>query len=149
MHHLAVLAGDRPPLITSTLRINNNNPLAPLSGMSNNVSQASLLGLKAITAEHAERFEKEGRSATRGSARPKAVEKIKDPFLRPSPGLVKRLAREARNDSKRRHFDDEGPSDEQRRAILEAKAKKYDALKRGDLSGFTDRELAEANIDVS
>ncbi len=117
--------------------------------MSNNVSQASLLGLKAITAEHAERFEKEGRSATRGSARPKAVEKIKDPFLRPSPGLVKRLAREARNDSKRRHFDDDGPSDEQRRAILEAKAKKYDALKRGDLSGFTERELAEANIDVS
>ncbi|BEI84962.1 hypothetical protein CcaverHIS002_0503630 [Cutaneotrichosporon cavernicola] len=117
--------------------------------MSNNVSQASLLGLKAITAEHAERFEKEGRTATRGAARPKAVEKIKDPFLRSSPGLVKRLAREARNDARRRHFDNDGPSDEQRRAILEAKALKYDALKRGDLSGFTERELAEANIDFT
>lgn len=117
--------------------------------MSNNPSQASLLGLKAITAEHADRFQKEGRSAVRGAARPKAVEKIKDPFLRPSPGLVNRLAREARADAKRRQFDDDGPSDEQRRAILEAKARKYDALKRGDLSEFTERELAEANIDVS
>ncbi|GMK55343.1 hypothetical protein CspeluHIS016_0203990 [Cutaneotrichosporon spelunceum] len=117
--------------------------------MPNTISQASLLGLKAITAEHAERFEKEGRTATRGAPRPKAVEKIKDPFLRPSPGLVKRLAREARNDAKRRHFDDDGPSDEQRRVILEAKARKYDALKRGDLSSFTERELAEANIDFT
>lgn len=119
--------------------------------MSNNVSQASLLGLKAITAEHADRFDKEGRTAVRGASRSKQVEKVKDPFLRPSPGLVKRMAREARNEAKRRHFADDGsgPSDEQRRAILEAKAKKYEALKRGDLSGFTERELAETNIDVS
>ncbi|KLT46559.1 hypothetical protein CC85DRAFT_306233 [Cutaneotrichosporon oleaginosum] len=117
--------------------------------MSNTVSQASLLALKAVTAEHEERFEKEGRAAKRGAVRIKAVDKIKDPFLRPSPGLVKRLAREARNEANRRHFDDEGPSDEQRRAILEAKARKYDALKRGDLSGFTERELAEANIDFT
>lgn len=119
--------------------------------MSNNVSQASLLGLKAITAEHADRFDKEGRTAVRGASRSKQVEKVKDPFLRPSPGLVKRMAREARNEAKRRHFTDDGsgPSDEQRRAILEAKAKKYEALKRGDLSGFTERELAESNIDVS
>jgi large subunit ribosomal protein L24e len=79
----------------------------------------------------------------------KDKDKERDPFLRPSPGLVKRLAREARNDAKRRVFDDDTVNDEQRRAILEAKTRKYDALKRGDLSGFSERELAEAAIDVS
>ncbi|KAL1406453.1 hypothetical protein Q8F55_008152 [Vanrija albida] len=110
-----------------------------------NISQASLLELKAITAEHADKFAKEGKGAVRGAPRPKVLDK--DPFLRPSPGLVKRLAREARNDAKQRHFDASGPSDEQRRAILEAKARKYDQLARGDLSGLSERELAEATID--
>ncbi|WOO83982.1 putative protein [Vanrija pseudolonga] len=114
-----------------------------------NISQASLLELKAITAEHADKFAKEGKGAVRGAPRPKALDKAKekDPFLRPSPGLVKRLAREARNDAKQRHFDASGPSDEQRRAILEAKARKYDQLARGDYSGLSERELAEATID--
>jgi hypothetical protein len=74
----------------------------------------------------------------------------KDPFNRPSPGLVKRLAAEARSDAKRRHFQDAaGPSDEQRREILKAKAKKYDALRRGDFSGMTEKEVEESVIDVS
>ena len=73
----------------------------------------------------------------------------KDPFDRPSPGLVKRLAAEARNDAKRRHFQDEGgPNAEQRRDILAAKAKIYEAMSKGDYSALTDRELAESNIDV-
>ncbi|RXK35450.1 hypothetical protein M231_07305 [Tremella mesenterica] len=111
-----------------------------------NISQASLLDLKAITAEHVDRFSKEGRSAQRSVKRAKL--ESKDPFDRPSPGLIKRLAAEARNDAKRRHFQDEaGPSDEQRRRIMEAKAKKYEQLRRGDYSGMTERELAEAVID--
>ncbi|EIW71548.1 hypothetical protein TREMEDRAFT_73338 [Tremella mesenterica DSM 1558] len=111
-----------------------------------NISQASLLDLKAITAEHVDRFSKEGRSAQRSVKRAKL--ESKDPFDRPSPGLIKRLAAEAKNDAKRRHFQDEaGPSDEQRRRILEAKAKKYEQLRRGDHSGMTERELAEAVID--
>jgi hypothetical protein len=32
---------------------------------------------------------------------------------------------------------------------MERKAKKYDAMARGDYSGMTDREMAEAVIDVS
>ncbi len=61
------------------------------------------------------------------------------------------MAAEARNDAKRRHFvDDEGgPSDEQRREIMLAKARKYDALRRGDLSGLSEKEIAESSIDVS
>jgi hypothetical protein len=76
--------------------------------------------------------------------------KDKDPFARPSPGLVKRLAAEARTDAKRRVFQDEhgGPSDEQRREIMLAKAKKYDALKRGDYSGMSEKEIQESVIDV-
>lgn len=30
-----------------------------------------------------------------------------------------------------------------------AKAKKYDAMRRGDYSGMTDKELAEVVVDVS
>lgn len=74
---------------------------------------------------------------------------MKDPFARPSPGLVKRLAAEARTDAKRRVFQDEGgPSEEQRREIMLAKAKKYEALRRGDLSGLTQKEIDESVIDV-
>jgi hypothetical protein len=63
---------------------------------------------------------------------------------------VKRLALEARNDAKRRHFQDEaGPSDLERRMIMERKAKKYEAMRKGDLSGFTEKELEESVIDVS
>lgn len=113
-------------------------------------THSSLLELKAITAEHADQFAKQGRTAVRGGPRSKVQDvKSKDQFDRPSPGLVKRLAREARADAKTRHFTDgSGVNEEQRRLIMEAKAKKYDALKRGDLEGFTERELAEANIDV-
>jgi hypothetical protein len=63
---------------------------------------------------------------------------------------VKRLAAEARNDAKRRHFDDAaGPSDERRRGIMLEKAQRYEAMRRGDLSGFTEKELADSAIDVS
>lgn len=73
----------------------------------------------------------------------------KDPFDKPSPGLVKRLAAEARNEGSRRVFQDEaGPSDEQRRIIMLAKAEKYAAMKRGDFSGLTARELEEGVLDV-
>ncbi|KAI9638966.1 uncharacterized protein MKK02DRAFT_41995 [Dioszegia hungarica] len=107
-------------------------------------SQSSILDLRAITAEHADRFSKEGKTATKGVKRPHKT----DPFDRPNPGLVKRLAAEARNDAKRRNFgNDAGPSDEQRRLIMEEKARKYDALSRGDYSGLTERERAEAVID--
>jgi large subunit ribosomal protein L24e len=79
-----------------------------------------------------------------------AQAKSKDPFARPSPGLVKRLAAEARYDAKRRRFDgdDAGPSDAERQRIMEAKAKRYDRIKRGDLSGMTEREIKEAALDV-
>ena len=74
----------------------------------------------------------------------------KNRFDRPSPGLIKRLAAEARNDAKRRHFQDEdGPSEEQRKEILIAKARKYEAMRRGDYSALTDKELSESVIDVS
>jgi large subunit ribosomal protein L24e len=47
-------------------------------------------------------------------------------------------------------FQDEGgPSEEQRREIMLAKAKKYEALSRGDLSGLTQKEIDESAIDVS
>lgn len=74
---------------------------------------------------------------------------MKDPFAKPSPGLVKRLAAEARTDAKRRVFQDEGgPSEEQRREIMLSKAKKYDAIRRGDLSGLSKKEIEESVIDV-
>ena len=109
------------------------------------ISQTTLLGLRAIAAEHVDRFAKEGKTATRAH-RPVAV--TKDPFARPSPGLIKRLAAEARDDTKRRVFQDEGLTDEQRKVILRAKAKKYRALRRGDLSGLSEKELAESVLDV-
>ena len=114
------------------------------------ISQGTLLDLKAITAEHVDKFSKEGRQATKGSKRTKAATLSKDPFDRPSPGLIKRLAAEARNDAKKRHFQDDpnGPSQDERRAILEAKARKYEQMSRGDYSGLTEKELAEAVIDV-
>ncbi|WVR08084.1 hypothetical protein IAU60_005130 [Kwoniella sp. DSM 27419] len=121
---------------------------AETAGGPSNISQATLLELKAITAEHVDKFAKEGRKAVKGQPRQRAVEKTRDPFDRPSPGLVKRLAAEARNDAKRRRFDDEaGPSEEQRQAILKAKARKYEAIRRGDLSGLTGKQLEEAVID--
>ncbi|KAK8849650.1 hypothetical protein IAR55_004985 [Kwoniella newhampshirensis] len=114
-----------------------------------NISQATLLELKAITAEHADRFAKEGKAPVKGNkARRQLLEKSKDPFDRPSPGLIKRLAAEARNDAKRRNFFDiDGPTEEQRREILKAKARKYEQLKKGDYSGLTEKEMAEAVID--
>ena len=64
--------------------------------------------------------------------------------------MVKRLAAEARSDAKRRVFQDEadGPSEEQRRDIMEMKARKYEAFKRGDFSGMTEKERMESVIDV-
>ncbi|OCF73238.1 hypothetical protein I204_06469 [Kwoniella mangroviensis CBS 8886] len=112
------------------------------------VSQASLLDLKAITAEHVDRFAKEGRKAVKGQPRNRALDKKKDPFDRPSPGLVKRLAAEARNDAKSRRFaEEDGLNEEQRRAILKAKAKKYEAIRKGDFSGMSQKEMEEAVID--
>lgn len=86
----------------------------------------------------------------RGARKDRPERVAQDPFDRPSPGLVKRLAREARNDAKRRHFIDDpnGPSENERRAILEAKARRYAQLAKGG-DGLTERELAEATIDVS
>lgn len=40
------------------------------------ISSGSLLDLKALTAEHKERFEKEGRSAVKGQARNKPISKV-------------------------------------------------------------------------
>lgn len=59
------------------------------------------------------------------------------------------MAAEARNDAKRRHFQDEGgPSEEERREIMKAKARKYDAMRRGGHSALSEKELAESVIDV-
>ena len=65
--------------------------------------------------------------------------------------MVKRLANEAKVDARKRVFqeDEAGPSDEQRREIMLAKAKKYDALRKGDTSGLTKKELEEGVLDVS
>ncbi|ORY34772.1 hypothetical protein BCR39DRAFT_514630 [Naematelia encephala] len=115
--------------------------------MSNNISQASIIELRALTAQHVDRLSKEGRAPVKGVARRPAA-KSKDPFERPSPGLIKRLATEARNEEKQRHFqDDAGPSDEQRREILRKKAKRYEAMRRGDFSGLSEKELSESVID--
>ena len=110
---------------------------------------STLADLKAITAEHVNKFDAQGRTAVKGANRRKHIES-KDPFDKPSPGLVKRLAAEARNDAKRRVFHDHeaGPSDEQRREIMLAKANKYEALKKGDYSGLSAKELEEGVLDV-
>lgn len=135
-----------------------------------NISHGTLLDLKAITAEHVDRFAKEGKGPVKGHPRKQHIQKVvrlslpnrsptngsiipqqsRDPFDKPSPGLVKRLAAEARNDAKRRRFDnDGGPTEEERRDILKAKAKKYEQIKKGDFSGLSQKEIEEAAIDVS
>lgn len=55
-------------IVTSTM---------PQAGPST-ISSGSLFDLKALTAEHKDRFEKEGRSAVKGQARNKAVSKVSD-----------------------------------------------------------------------
>ncbi|KIR68149.1 hypothetical protein I314_01643 [Cryptococcus bacillisporus CA1873] len=113
-----------------------------------NISHGTLLDLKAITAEHVDRFAKEGKGPVKGHPRKQHIQKSRDPFDKPSPGLVKRLAAEARNDAKRRRFDnDAGPTEEERRDILKAKAKKYEQIKKGDFSGLSQKEIEEAVID--
>ncbi|WVO21560.1 uncharacterized protein IAS62_002869 [Cryptococcus decagattii] len=113
-----------------------------------NISHGTLLDLKAITAEHVDRFAKEGKGPVKGHPRKRHIQKSRDPFDKPSPGLVKRLAAEARNDAKRRRFDnDGGPTEEERRDILKAKAKKYEQIKKGDFSGLSQKEIEEAAID--
>ena len=141
------------------------NKMSNQAGPSN-IPQASLLELKALTAQHTDRFVREGKASVRAQARGKAVDKVmdirrpssvirsllqlRDPFSRPSPGLVKRLATEARNDVKHRVFqDDSGPSDEQRHSNMIAKARKYDRMRRGDLSGLSEKELSESVLDVT
>lgn len=135
-----------------------------------NISHGTLLDLKAITAEHIDRFAKEGKGPVKGHPRKQHIQKVvrfslpnrsptngnnipqqsRDPFDKPSPGLVKRLAAEARNVAKRRRFDnDAGPTEEERRDILKAKAKKYEQIKKGDFSGLSQKEIEEAVIDVS
>ncbi|WVO17185.1 hypothetical protein L204_104877 [Cryptococcus depauperatus] len=112
------------------------------------ISHGTLVDLKAITAEHIDRFVREGKAPVKGQPRRQHLQKSKDPFDRPSPGLIKRLAAEARNDAKRRHFQDEGgPGEEERKEILKAKARKYESIKRGDYSGLTKKEWEEAVID--
>lgn len=128
------------------------------------MSSRDIVNLKALTAEYADQFSKEGKTASKGKSRkhklkvrtsgPVSVTEAdgqsKDPFSKPSPGLIKRLAAESRYDAKRRRFsdDDAGPSDEQRRAIMEAKAAKYDRIRKGDLRGMTEKEIKEAALDV-
>ncbi|RSH86548.1 uncharacterized protein EHS24_004816 [Apiotrichum porosum] len=114
-------------------------------------SQSSLLDLKALTAENADRLAKEGKRYTKGAPRPPTTSSqvaSKDPFNRPSPGLVKRLAQQARSDAKRRVFSDtDGVDEDTRRAIMEQKARRYEQLAKGDFSGMSEREMAEAAID--
>ncbi|ODN72929.1 hypothetical protein L202_08344 [Cryptococcus amylolentus CBS 6039] len=110
----------------------------------------SMLELRALAAEHVDKFAKEGRQAVKGQSRTTQLQKASraDPFLKQSPGLVKRLAAEARNDAKRRRFaDEDGPDEEQRREILKAKARKYEQIQRGDYSGLSKKEIEEAVID--
>jgi large subunit ribosomal protein L24e len=111
--------------------------------MAKQPSQGSLLDLKAITDEHVNRFAAEGRAPVKGAKR--NVRLNTNQFDKPSPGLVKRLAHEARNEDKRSFVGD----DKSTRANLEAKALKYEAMSRGDFSGLTERELAEVVVDVS
>lgn len=56
------------PSITSSLTMPEAGP--------SKISSGSLLDLKALTAEHKERFEKEGRSAVKGQARNKPISKV-------------------------------------------------------------------------
>ncbi|WVQ77721.1 hypothetical protein IAR50_007411 [Cryptococcus sp. DSM 104548] len=112
------------------------------------LSHGSILELRALAAEHVDKFAKEGRQAVKGQPRTTQLQRVKDPFLKQSPGLVKRLAAEARNDAKRRRYaDEDGPDEEQRREILKAKAKKYAQIRRGDYSGLSKKEIEEAVID--
>jgi large subunit ribosomal protein L24e len=113
--------------------------------MAKQPSQGSLLDLKAITDEHVNRFAAEGRAPVKGAKR--NVRLTTNQFDKPSPGLVKRLAHEARNEDKRSFVGDE--LSKSTRANLEAKAIKYEAMSRGDFSGLTERELAEVVVDVS
>jgi len=135
---------------------------------SSNIPQASILELKAITAQHVDRLAKEGRASVRGQPRQRAgLERVsqlmtsrsmhpdkisvqaRDKHDRPAPGLVKRLAADARHDGNRRYFQDEsGPGEEQRREIMKAKARQYEAMRRGDYSLLSERDLAESVIDV-
>ena len=54
------------------------------------ISSGTLLDLKALTAEHKERFEKEGRSAVKGQARNKPISKVGLPLR-----VVKAIRRRA------------------------------------------------------
>lgn len=79
-----------------------------------------------------------------------AMLQSKDKFARPSPGIIKRMAMEARNDLNRKHLAHiSKASEEQRQEILRIKAEKYEKLRRGDYGNLSEKELAEVTVDVS
>lgn len=79
-----------------------------------------------------------------------ALVQSKDKFARPSPGIIKRMAMEARNDMNRKHLAHiSKASEEQRQEIMRIKAEKYEKLRRGEYGSLTEKELAEATVDVS
>ncbi|KAL7425136.1 hypothetical protein Q5752_000824 [Cryptotrichosporon argae] len=112
------------------------------------VSQSSIIQLNAVTAELETEIANDGARHARRGTKQRRLDKHKTPFDKQSPGLLNRLAAEARNDAKKRHFaNDSDMSEQQRCEVLEAKARRYDALSRGDFSGMTEKDLAEATID--
>ncbi|KAJ9103949.1 hypothetical protein QFC21_002412 [Naganishia friedmannii] len=114
------------------------------------ISQSTLFDLKGIVSEHRSTFDKEGRTAVKGRSRPKSEEPSKDKFARPSPGIIKRMALEARNELNRKHLAHiSKASEEERQQIMRIKAEKYDKLKRGDYGVLSEKELAEITVDFN
>ncbi|KAI5453607.1 hypothetical protein NCC49_005431 [Naganishia albida] len=112
------------------------------------ISQSTLFDLKGIVSEHRSTFDKEGRCAVKGRIRPKDQAMSRDKFARPSPGIIKRMAMEARNDMNRKHLAHiSKASEEQRQEIMRIKAEKYEKLRRGEYGSLTEKELAEATVD--
>ncbi|KAJ9120118.1 hypothetical protein QFC22_003016 [Naganishia vaughanmartiniae] len=112
------------------------------------ISQSTLFDLKGIVSEHRSTFDKEGRTALKGRSRPKDEALSKDKFARPSPGIIKRMALEARNELNRKHLAHiSKASEKERQEIMRIKAEKYDKLKRGDYGVLSEKELAEITVD--
>jgi arsenate reductase-like glutaredoxin family protein len=60
------------------------------------------------------------------------------------------MAMEARKDLNRKHLAHISKASEgQRQEIMRIKAEKYEKLKRGEYGDLTEKELAEATVDVS
>ncbi|KAJ9091045.1 hypothetical protein QFC19_009282 [Naganishia cerealis] len=112
------------------------------------ISHSTLFDLKGIVSEHVSTFDKEGRTAVKGRSKPRNEHLSKDKFARPSPGIIRRMALEARNELNRKHLAHiSKASEEQRQEIMRIKAEKYDKLKRGDYGVLTEKELAEITVD--